>query len=511
MPLFKPSVTSWDSPSENEESLLSFDRCSTFIFACLLSRLLLYLFIQTSGVGLMPDEAQYWTWSLFPDLGYYSKPPGIAWQIAAGTVLFGHTTLGVRFFALLLPIASALVVRTIVKQQTGTSGWMAATAFILSPLGMTGAFLATTDSGMVFFWLLATYWYLRLEDRPVRFLIVALFIAIGAWWKWMSYSFWIVVALDCLKKESFKDFRTLLAAIALSGVGLLPAFVWNWQHDWGGFHHVGSTIFDHHTRGAPANPVQFLLAGIALISPGFFLVALPALKDKDSRTRFLSTSVFVIWGGLLFLSLFRKVQGNWAIVAQAMFFPLLGVVLYQKPTWKGWPYRSALALAVACQVLVLASPYLGSSVLPICPFKQGLGCEFSSPLQKAGYTPGKDFLFSDRYQTTSQLWFCGPHQLKTYFFNINGLRHNQFNYWPGMQHECQGKRGFFVSVIPISEEKGMKAHLHRYQEKLAPYFLYVAKPQTYTLYSVWGVPVRSMVVILCEGYNGQTPEETERF
>jgi 4-amino-4-deoxy-L-arabinose transferase-like glycosyltransferase len=67
----------------------------------------------------MPDEAQYWTWSLFPDIGYYSKPPGIAWQIAAGTVLFGHTALGVRFLALLLPIASALVIRAIVK----IAGW----------------------------------------------------------------------------------------------------------------------------------------------------------------------------------------------------------------------------------------------------------------------------------------------------------------------------------------------------------------------------------------------------
>jgi 4-amino-4-deoxy-L-arabinose transferase-like glycosyltransferase len=456
----------------------------------------------------MPDEAQYWTWSLFPDIGYYSKPPGIAWQIAAGTALFGHTALGVRFLALLLPIASALVIRAIVKQLTGQNGWLAAIAFILSPLGMTGAFLATTDSGMVFFWLLATYWYIRLEGHPFRFFIVAFFIATGAWWKWMAYSFWIVVVADCLKKRS-KDFLPLLAAIALSGIGLLPALLWNWQHSWAGFHHVGSTIFDHHTSHAPANPVQFFLAGIALITPGFFVLALPAFKEKDARSKFLVLSVFVIWGGLLLLSLFRKVQGNWAIVAQTLFFPLLGVVLYQRPTWKRWPYQAALVLALCCQLLVLATPYLGS--LAICPFKQGLGCNFAASLQQAGYLPSKDFLFSDRYQTTSQLWFCGPQQLKTYFFNLNGLRHNQFNYWPGMQHECQGKRGFFVSVVPISEEKGLKARLHRYREELAPYFLYVAKPQTYTLYSAWGVPVRSMIVILCDGYNGQVPEEIGKF
>jgi hypothetical protein len=458
----------------------------------------------------MPDEAQYWTWSLFPDIGYYSKPPGIAWQIAAGTALFGPTLLGVRLIALLLPIASALVIRAIVTCLTGQKGWLAAIAFILSPLGMTGAFLATTDSGMVLFWLLATYWYIRLEDHPSRFFVVALFIILGTWWKWMAYSFWIVVVLDCLKSGSRpKDFVSLFSAMALSTMGLLPALLWNWQHNWAGFHHVASTIFDHHTRGAPANPVPFFLAGIALITPGFFLLALPALKEH--RSRFLSSCVFVIWGGLLLLSLFRKIQGNWAVVAQALFFPLVGVVISQRPAWQRRPYRWALGLSVACQLFVLATPYLGSSFLPICPFKQGLVSDYTSALQQVGYIPGKDFLFSDRYQTTSQLWFCGPDQLKTYFFNLNGLRHNQFNYWPGMERECQGRRGFFVSLVPIAEEKGLKSRLRRYRKELSSYFLHVAKPQTYTLYSAWGVPVRSMAVIPCDGYNGRIPEETEKF
>ena len=473
-------------------------RRSYFLIACLLSRAILYLFIQTSGVGLMPDEAQYWTWSLLPDVGYYSKPPGIAWQIALGTAFFGSTSFGVRFVALMLPILSALVVRAIVRQLVHDSdGWLAATAFILSPLGTAGAFLATTDAGMVLFWLLAAYWYLRLEGRPTRFFAAALFIALGALWKWMSYSFWLVVFASNPKR-----WRPLLAAILLSGIGLVPSLLWNWEHSWAGFCHVGATIFDQHSSHASANPIQFFLAGVALVTPGFFLLGLPALKER--RARFVSLGIAVILGGLLVLSLFRKVQGNWAVIAQALFFPLIGVVLSQKPAWQRWPYRAAVAIAVACQLFVLATPY--TSALSICPFKQGLGHDYTEALQRAGYVPGRDFLFSDRYQTTSLLWFYGPFQQKAYFFNLRGLRHNQFSYWPGMQQECRGRRGFFVTFA-----EGGSPLLSKYRSELLQYFSSVAPPQIATLYSTWGAPVRRMLIFVCDGYSGSAPEETKKF
>ncbi|MDD3530970.1 MAG: hypothetical protein PHS77_13950, partial [Gallionellaceae bacterium] len=62
------------------------------------SRLLLILAILTawrvlaaahSGIELYADEAQYWTWSLAPAWGYYSKPPMVAWAIWLGTSIFG--------------------------------------------------------------------------------------------------------------------------------------------------------------------------------------------------------------------------------------------------------------------------------------------------------------------------------------------------------------------------------------------------------------------------------------
>ncbi len=41
---------------------------------------------------LYPDEAQYWLWSRTLDWGYVSKPPMIAWLIAATTRIGGLET-----------------------------------------------------------------------------------------------------------------------------------------------------------------------------------------------------------------------------------------------------------------------------------------------------------------------------------------------------------------------------------------------------------------------------------
>src|SRR2546429_9562997 len=58
---------------------------------------LVWLALQPAD--LFPDEAQYWVWSQQLALGYYSKPPLVAWLIAATTRLFGDSEFAVRLSA----------------------------------------------------------------------------------------------------------------------------------------------------------------------------------------------------------------------------------------------------------------------------------------------------------------------------------------------------------------------------------------------------------------------------
>jgi len=488
----------------------------SFLVSALFSRGFILFFLLTSGLGLLPDEAQYWTWSRFLDFGYYSKPPGVAWQIALGTHLFGNTELGVRALSLIFPLLSALIIVRIVDEDTGNTkaGWLAATAFLLSPIGMTGSLLATTDNGLIFFWFLALWYFTKHVPHPYRFTAAGIVIAFGALWKWMIYVLWLEVLLfeSVIRR---REVKALAKGIAISLLGLLPMIWWNYHHDWVTFRHAFSAIAGVHNSKPPANPTEFFLAGIALLSPGFLLLALPALfstKGGTREERSLRAVILLVWGSLFLLSCFRKVQGNWAVAAEVIIFPFIGITLHRKPSWQRWPFIAACAVSILMQTVIWAGPYYGGWLLHCNPLKKGMGSEqIAGALLEAGYRPDQDFLFCDRYQATSQIWFYGPEQKRTYFFNIHNLRQNQFCYWPGMDKECTGKTGYFVALLPAKEGHAFKQRVAKFTTLLAPYFSMLTPTKKVWLTTKFGDRVRCMVIIKAENYNGKTPPKPQKF
>src|SRR5262252_665232 len=55
------------------------------------------------------DEAHYWMWSQRLAPAYFSKGPGVAFVIRAGTMLFGANEFGVRFFSPIFAAGTSLV------------------------------------------------------------------------------------------------------------------------------------------------------------------------------------------------------------------------------------------------------------------------------------------------------------------------------------------------------------------------------------------------------------------
>ena len=129
----------------------------SLIFWIGLSKVFVLGIILFAGIGLMPDEAQYWTWSKELSYGYYSKPPGIAWQIAAGCFLFGDTELGVRFGSLVLSFCLSLAIYRLARSSglDHNKSFWAAICFSYCPLGVFSGFFATTDCAYVLFWTIA--------------------------------------------------------------------------------------------------------------------------------------------------------------------------------------------------------------------------------------------------------------------------------------------------------------------------------------------------------------------
>src|SRR3546814_16877022 len=61
--------------------------------------------LAMTGLALHGDEAQYSSWAQKLDFGYFTKPPLIAWVIAATTAACGDRAARVRLSSPLLPPA----------------------------------------------------------------------------------------------------------------------------------------------------------------------------------------------------------------------------------------------------------------------------------------------------------------------------------------------------------------------------------------------------------------------
>src|SRR6202047_1645718 len=124
---------------------------------------LLWLALQPAD--LFPDEAQYWVWSQQLALGYYSKPPLLAWLIALTTGLFGDSEFAVRLSAPLLHAGAAIFVYAIgARLYDRRAGFWSALAYASLPGVSVSAFIISTDAVLLPCWAMALYAFIRARE-----------------------------------------------------------------------------------------------------------------------------------------------------------------------------------------------------------------------------------------------------------------------------------------------------------------------------------------------------------
>lgn len=489
--------------------------------------------ILHGNIGLGPDEAQYWTWSQNLAWGYYSKPPAIAWQIWLGTQVFGNTELGVRFLSVIFSFLLSLSVYGIAiacRTRPLTAFW-AAIVMALSPLGILSSLFATTDIGMVLFWSLAC---IVIADSLFRhqtpnYYLLGFLIFCGALFKWPIYLFWVLVIAFAIPYR-FLLSKHLLGGIVLSLLGLFPSVVWNMQHEWATFRHVATTVVgDSSTKTIfHGNILEFVGAQAMLLSPIFFGILIFGFwllfrhrKAVPPPLIFCGASSALILIAFCFLSIFKKMQGNWCVYAYPSGIVFLSWYACERVYWgRAW-LKTGLCLSIALSIFMLSIPYiqsqniLNSFKIPygLNSFRHNLGWNnLTNALNESGYDPATDFLFADKYQMSSILSFYGPKQQRAYFLNLHGVRKNQFSFWPGMAEEQRGKTGFFV----LSENQ---PHLFKtifqdskeYQAILENYFDKVQFIGTYPLFESYHSMAKGTLIFKCIGYNGQVPPESHSY
>lgn len=494
---------------------------SILLLLLFLKTILMAYLIYSEIIGLGPDEAQYWTWSQQLALGYYSKPPGIAWQIALGAALFGNSEFGVRFVSLiiglLLPIVTYALARSC-RLLASTSFW-AAIVMAFSPLGILASLFAITDGGLVLFWAAAMLIVCRsLDDETdsLPYYTIGLVLLCGALFKWPIYLFWLLlVALIAWKPHLYS--HRFFAGVGISLLGLLPSLFWNIQHGFPTFRHVFSTIYGKETVDIgtttllKGNFVEFFGAQGLLLSPILFFCLLTAFvamirnwKTLNLSLQFCGASTLSILMAYGLIAFFKKMQGNWCDFAYPSACVLIAWFACEKSKRAFyWMLIGVITSIALIMMLLFAFPQA---------FKHNLGWKsLGQILIDDGYDHTNHFLFGDRYQTSSILSFYGPGQKRAYFFNLQNIRKNQFSYWPGMEVEQLGKDGFFVVPEKAQSAENETMIQKQYEKLLAPYFKEVSFLGVYPLVKSQGVALKNAYIFRGNEYNGKLPPDSDTY
>ena len=271
-----------------------------------------------SPLDLFVDEAQYWLWSTRPSLGYYSKPPFIAWLIAFTTALVGDAEWGVRLASPLLHAGTAgfvfLVGRSLYDARTGAA---AAIIYLTLPAVSFSSLLISTDVPLLFFWSAALFSLIQAERRG------------GGWWLGLG----VAIGLGLLSKYAMAFFligwlgamngrrpaRTGMAvALLVAGLLYAPNLAWNMAHHFISYQHTSENADLSGATMDVAELLAFTGSQIALLGPGVFLGfigALIARSVRDDRRRFLIWFTAPPLVFYLALALVAGANANWAVSA----------------------------------------------------------------------------------------------------------------------------------------------------------------------------------------------------
>src|SRR5215469_12476137 len=238
-----------------------------------------------SPLELYPDEAQYWWWAQTPDIGYFSKPPLIAWIIGATTALFGDREWVIRLAMPLLHAAASLLIYGIARETypkaTPIAFW-SALAYLTVPGVSYSATLASTDAPLLFFWALALFAFLKAERTsgwgwP---LLCGAALGLGVLSKYAMLFFLIGVALACVMSPKARKFvlsgKGLVAALA-AAVIVAPNLAWNVSHDFATLAHIRANAAWTRASLSPLHLLGFVAGQFGVFGPVLMAAWLAAL------------------------------------------------------------------------------------------------------------------------------------------------------------------------------------------------------------------------------------------
>ena len=426
------------------EAERSFRAAIFVVFAITVVRL---LWIASGTTDLYPDEAQYWLWSLTPDWGYYSKPPVVAWLIAATTHLAGNDNeLSVRLAAPLLHFGAAIMIYQLTQRlYDARIAFWSSVAYATLPGVWVSAVIMSTDAPLLFCWSLALYAFVRArEPAGVRrgserwWWLVGITSGLGLLSKY-AMAYWMISALLflCLYRDERRHLPRFGAAMLLALVIYSPNFFWNWQHGFVSYHHTEANA----GLGGPlVHPDKFLAffgSHFGVFGPGLFgallVIAVLAYRTlKERREALLAFFALPTLAMMLVVSLLSRAEPNWSaptyLSASVLVIAFLLTRMPRILVWGsvGLHVVAAVAIAEAKPLAHLVGHDLPGKYDPLhrlAGWRQ-LGSTVGRMLAE---NPGTHLMADDRELMAALIYYVRPHPFDSLKWNGAGGIHDQFD------------------------------------------------------------------------------------
>ncbi|MEO1066375.1 MAG: glycosyltransferase family 39 protein [Pseudomonadota bacterium] len=381
------------------------------------------------------DEAQYWSWGLVPDFGYFSKPPLLAWIIRGFTEVCGNAEACIRLASPVLYTITALLCGLLAARVTARMGGSAGAALFWCAVlfatlpGVTFATrLISTDAPLLACFAAALYFLDRLRERATIFDAVAMGAAVGLG---LMAKYAMIYFVLCLLLWGLftREGRATLCRVQtwlflpVAALIVAPNIWWNAENGWITFQHTQDNANWQGFTLHFGKMAEFFGAQIGILGPVLFIVLVIGLwssrKALSDDVRFLLFFSLPVTGLMMAQALISRAHANWAAVS---FIALTALTVSWLVTWRAKPLL-IIALVVQLAVFgVLSGADVRADRLVQQPigysYKRLFGWrELAGEVTAVARAHGAKTILADRRAPVAQLLYHlhgSPFQLRTW-------------------------------------------------------------------------------------------------
>lgn len=337
--------------------------------------------IAASPLGPGVDEAQYWLWGQDLQLGYYSKPPLIAWLLGGVDMLFGQSAFTLRASGPVLHLITGLILwqaaaHLTKDNSTDMCGRIAALLWLSLPAVGLGSFVMSTDSVMLPFWAGALYFVLASQNTsgpsPSRYLFymaaagAAIGIASLAKYAGLYFIPCLILFLYFFGDKAqprLAGFSVFLAGVVLASS---PTWVWNLSNEFVTLFHLSENANLEKQSYSFASLAGFFFSQFAVLGPISFatLLTLPFIrKMRNGLSGGLHIFIWPIIGAICLQAFLSEANANWAAASYPAAILLLANFATQlRANWLARLMLPAIIINLfmtACLGVILAAGSFG--------------------------------------------------------------------------------------------------------------------------------------------------------